>query len=258
MMAALVVANWKMHGSIALVEAMSETLRQGHAGAEVVICPPSPYLNAMKVAVEGSPVMLGAQDCHANDHGAHTGDVSAPMLQELGCDYVIVGHSERRAAYAETDVAIAGKAKAALKSGITPIICVGESLEEREAGHAESRVCDSIEEILRAIPPIQEGESPFPVIAYEPIWAIGTGRTPTEKDVKQMHGAIHGTIGDMLKTVASSVKVLYGGSVKPENAGTLGAVPGVDGFLVGGASLEPASFKQLVQAAAAAHAAQAA
>jgi triosephosphate isomerase len=183
---------------------------------------------------------LGAQDCHAEKEGAFTGDISASMLKEQGCRFVIVGHSERRAAYGETDSQVAAKAIAVLKEGMTPVICVGESWHERQAGMAVSSVVEGVSTILSEIEAAVPA-SPI-VLAYEPIWAIGSGRTPSKEDIAEMHGTVQQTIAQHFKGFAPGLRVVYGGSVKPSNAAEIAAVPGVDGFLVGGASLQAESF----------------
>lgn len=237
-----IVANWKMHGSRRMAEPL--VLKIAHllhtlptdTCPHVVICPPAPYLSLVGGLLSGSLAALGAQDCHAKAEGAHTGDVSASMLHELGCAYVIVGHSERRAEHAETGPQVRAKAEAAMAAGLIPIICIGESLEAREAGQAEAVVARQLEE---ALPRGQGGQF---VLAYEPIWAIGTGRTPTSADIAQMHRHIQGIAG-------MHVPVLYGGSVKAANAREILALDGVGGALVGGASLSAEEFGAIIEAA---------
>jgi triosephosphate isomerase (TIM) len=192
----------------------------------------------------GSPVALGGQDCHAKESGAYTGDISAQMLKDAGASYVIVGHSERRAGYGESDAQVRAKAGAAMTARLTPIVCVGETREQREAGRA-------IEIVSRQI----EGSTPPPstwggaiVIAYEPIWAIGTGLTPTPRDVAEMHGEIRALLGRIFSSVGAATRILYGGSVKPANAKELLGLPNVDGALVGGASLKAVEFLEIAAA----------
>jgi triosephosphate isomerase len=193
----------------------------------------------------GSPIALGGQDCHASANGAFTGDVSAEMWADLGARFVIVGHSERRQYHAETDAIVAAKAAAACRAGLSPIICVGESLAERDAGDTLSVIAG---QLARSIP--DEAGRPDTVIAYEPVWAIGTGRTPTLAQVEEVHQAIGRALDARFGAAGRQIRVLYGGSVKPDNAAQLMAVPGVDGALVGGASLKAADFLAIAQACA--------
>jgi triosephosphate isomerase len=228
----LIAGNWKMHGSLREAAALAEGVAAGASGlkAELLVCPPFPYLVPVAAALQGKAVAIGAQDCHAEAKGAHTGDVSAPMLKDVGASYVILGHSERRADHGETDAAVRAKAGAALAAGLTPIVCVGETLAEREAGKAEEVVSG---QLAGSLP---EGfVAAGGVVAYEPVWAIGTGRTPTEADIAAMHTAMRGLVG-------KTTRLLYGGSVKPGNAAAILALANVDGALVGGASLVAADF----------------
>jgi len=234
----LIAGNWKMHGTLAEGRALAVGVRAGGAGsAELLVCPAFPYLVAVGEALAGSAVGLGAQDCHANAKGAHTGDVAAAMLKDLGCRYVILGHSERRAHHGEDDIAVQAKAAAALAAGLTPIVCVGESEAQRLAGEAEAVVRGQLAGSLPAGFAAAGG-----VVAYEPVWAIGTGRTPTEADIAAIHKAIREVVGP-------GVRLLYGGSVKPSNAKAILALPNVDGALVGGASLVAADFLAIAAAA---------
>lgn len=232
----LVAGNWKMNGlivSLAEIAAMGTVYDVGlKARVELVVCPPATLIGlALDIATQGG-LGLGGQDCHAAASGAHTGDISAEMLKDAGASYVIVGHSERRTDHGETSAIVRVKAKAALRAGLTPIICVGETRAQREAGEALSVVGRQIEESVPA-------EAPETiVVAYEPVWAIGTGLTPTPEDVAQMHAFARERIEAQLGGGKSeSVRILYGGSVKPGNAGELMSVANVDGALVGGASL---------------------
>ncbi len=232
----LVAGNWKMNGlivSLAEIAAMRTVYDVGlKARVELVVCPPATLIGlALDIATQGG-LGLGGQDCHAAASGAHTGDISAEMLKDAGASYVIVGHSERRTDHGETSAIVRVKAKAALRAGLTPIICVGETRAQREAGEALSVVGRQIEESVPA-------EAPETiVVAYEPVWAIGTGLTPTPEDVAQMHAFARERIEAQLGGGKSeSVRILYGGSVKPGNAGELMSVANVDGALVGGASL---------------------
>jgi triosephosphate isomerase len=207
------------------------------AEADVLICPPATLLARMAVAFEGQGIAFGAQDCHAAVSGAHTGDISATMIADAGGTYVIVGHSERRAGYGESDPAVAAKAAAAQGAGLTAIICVGETLAEREAGQALA-VVDA--QIVGSLPKGAVPENT--VIAYEPVWAIGTGKTPSLADIAEVHAAIRARLG------SPAFRILYGGSVKPTNAREILSLPNVDGALVGGASLKAADFDAILDA----------
>jgi triosephosphate isomerase len=195
-------------------------------------------------AAEKSPIAIGGQDCHALASGAYTGDVSAEMLRDAGATAVILGHSERRQYHGETNVIVAGKVKAARRAGLTPILCVGESDKERGAGQAVPVVT---QQLLASIPP--ELEAGDLTIAYEPIWAIGTGKTPTAADIAEMHAAIRATLMERFPAAANALRILYGGSVKPDNAAEILSVRNVDGALVGGASLKAADFLAIIRAA---------
>ena len=241
----LVAGNWKMNGVGADVEelrALSVGLREATGACDVLVCPPATLLHAAAGLGEGAGFALGAQDCSAHAPGAHTGDLSASMLRDAGARWVILGHSERRADHGETDEAVAAKARAALAAGLTPVVCVGETHAERAAGRAEIVVRRQVAESL---PPELEG-TPF-ALAYEPVWAIGTGETPTTDEVSAMHGAIRQALRDAVG--ATEVRILYGGSVKPANAAELLHADGVDGALVGGASLKAADFLRIIRAA---------
>ncbi|HYE00424.1 MAG TPA: triose-phosphate isomerase [Alphaproteobacteria bacterium] len=237
----LIAGNWKMNGlkadGIALASELAGHMAgAGPVGFDMLLCPPATLLTAVGQAVSDSPIALGGQDCHAKDSGAHTGDVAAPMLADLGCRYVIVGHSERRQDHGESDATVRAKAEAARRAGLTAIVCVGETEAQRDAGQAESVV----EAQLRGS--IPAGSTPDTlVVAYEPVWAIGTGKTATAADVAAMHAMIRRTLGGLVES-ADAVRILYGGSVKPANAVELMAVADVDGALVGGASLKAADF----------------
>lgn len=235
----LIAGNWKMNtdraSGVALAEALGEAAKE-IAGADMAICPPALYLEAAGVAVKGSFVSLGAQDCHTAESGAHTGDISANMLADIGCTFVIVGHSERRADHGESDALVKAKAEAARAAGLVPIVCVGETEAERDAGKA-LEVVES--QIRGSVPPGLDGSTL--VVAYEPVWAIGTGRTPTVADVEAMHAHMRKVMAD-LSSDAENVRLLYGGSVKPGNAKELMGVANVDGALVGGASLKAEDF----------------
>lgn len=235
----LVAGNWKMNGlnaSLEEIRAMRAAAESGASGAaELLVCPPATLLAAAGAVLAGGPVALGAQDCHAQASGAFTGDIAAPMIKEAGAAYVIVGHSERRQYHAETDAAVRAKAEAALKSGLTPIVCVGETRAEREAGRAIEVVGAQVRGSL------PQGGAEI-VVAYEPVWAIGTGLTPTPADVAEMHAAIRGWLVELLGAPGARTRILYGGSVKPSNAKELLGLANVDGALVGGASLKAVDF----------------
>jgi len=233
----LVAGNWKMHG----LKASAAELQKMIAGAQklahvdLMICPPATLLGDFAAATRGSPLAIGAQDCHALPAGACTGDISAEMLMDAGAQAVIVGHSERRQHHGETDAAVRAKALAARRAGLLAIVCVGETRAERDAGAARSVVQTQLDGSLPA------GAADF-VIAYEPVWAIGTGRTPTARDITDMHGLIRERLCERYSAAGREVRILYGGSVKPGNARELMAVDNVDGALVGGASLKAEEF----------------
>jgi len=237
----LVAGNWKMNGlrkSLAEAASICEAVAAGGAGkAEVVVCPPATLLMAVAQICDRSPVGLGGQDCHAEASGAFTGDISAEMLKDAGARYVILGHSERRAGHHETDKIVRAKAKGALRAGLAAIICVGETRAEREAGDAFSIVG------VQLAGSIPENAPPgCIVVAYEPVWAIGTGLTPTPQDITKMHGFIRDRGNEHLPGQGAGLRILYGGSVRPANAAELLLIEDVDGALVGGASLSSAEF----------------
>ncbi len=243
----LVAGNWKMNGSPgasdALVAALLERQQATPAAAAVVLCPPAHLLQRVGEALAGTVLQLGAQDCsNEAGPGAFTGEISAAMLQRIGCGYVILGHSERRQRHGESDALVAAKAEQALAAGLIPIVCVGESLAQREAGEAESVVRRQVAQSLPAA-----AAARLVVLAYEPIWAIGTGRTATPEDVAAMHAAIGQELAGRAAN-APRVPILYGGSVKPDNAASLLSTAGVDGALVGGASLKAEDFWGIVSA----------
>jgi triosephosphate isomerase (TIM) len=243
----LVAGNWKMNGlsaSLVEVEAMRRAADAGEAGvAELVVCPPATLLAQAAWKLRGGKLGLGAQDCHPEASGAFTGDISAPMLKDAGAAYVIVGHSERRTLHHETDALVRAKAEAALKAGLTAIICVGETRAERETGEAIAVVT---RQLKGSLPP--GGAPETVVVAYEPVWAIGTGLTPTAIDVAEMHGAIRALLDDIYGDTGAKIRILYGGSVKPANAKELLGIENVDGALVGGASLKATDFLAIAAA----------
>ncbi|HYF06720.1 MAG TPA: triose-phosphate isomerase [Acetobacteraceae bacterium] len=241
----LIAGNWKMHGTLAEAQRLAAGVAEGAAGlgCDLLVCPPFPHLAAVGAAIGGGPVALGAQDCHPEAKGAHTGDVSAPMLRDLGARFVILGHSERRANHGESDALVRAKAEAALAAGLTPIVCVGESEAERLAGRAEAVVAG---QLAGSLP---EGfGAAGGVVAYEPVWAIGTGRTPTEAEIAAIHAMIRQALETRFGAAGSRLRILYGGSMKPSNAAAILALPHVDGGLVGGASLVAADFLAIARA----------
>jgi triosephosphate isomerase (TIM) len=244
-------ANWKMWGTRAEIRSYCERLlgllpAEGERPADVVLCAPFTALEACVAAVEGSGVRVAAQNMHQGDTGAYTGEVSAPMLVELGVGAVVLGHSERRKYDCETDHDLCEKVPAAMAAGLEPILCVGESEEEREAGDTERRLRQQVREDLRAVEPERLAEV---VIAYEPVWAIGTGHVATPDQAQQAIAFIRALVGDRSRAAAEGMRILYGGSVKPDNAAEILAQPDVDGALVGGASLDPAGFAEILAAA---------
>jgi len=243
----LIAGNWKMNGlaeALDQARAVAAALDAKPAAARVAICPPATLLDRLSQALEGSTVLTGGQDCHVKTSGAHTGDVAAPMLIDAGATLVILGHSERRDDHGETSVLVAAKVETALAAGLEPIVCVGESLAQREAGSAIAVVTGQIRESL---PAVLAGQA-F-AVAYEPIWAIGTGRTATVADIEEMHAAIRAELVVMFGDHGATVPILYGGSVKPDNAVEILAAAEVGGALVGGASLKAADFLAIIGAA---------
>jgi triosephosphate isomerase (TIM) len=247
----LIAGNWKMHKThleaIQLTQKLAFSLEPEQAEAvEVVVCPPFTALRSVQTLIEGDryPIRVGAQDCHPEPQGAYTGEVSAPMLASLRVAYVIVGHSERRQYFGETDELVATKARAVQAAGMTPIVCVGETLEEREAG----RTADVVSAQLRGSLAGVAGGGKDLVVAYEPVWAIGTGRTATPADAQETIKLIRDTVAELAaRTFADGLRILYGGSVKAENTADLMAEPDIDGGLVGGASLDAEGFARIVQ-----------
>jgi len=241
----LVVGNWKMHGDRAgNSELLAGILAAGPLPCDAAVCVPFVYLADTAVSLAASALRWGAQDVSAHARGAYTGEVSAPMLRELGCRYVIVGHSERRGGHAESDALVADKAKAALAHGLTPIVCLGETLEQRESGQTEAVVKRQLSAVIHVLGHCA-GEI---VVAYEPVWAIGTGRTASPDQAQSVH-AILRTQLRAATAHADAMKILYGGSVKPDNAATLFAQADIDGGLIGGASLKAAEFVSICRAA---------
>ena len=245
-----VCGNWKMHKTVAEAAALVRELRAGlgeSAGAvQVAVAPPFTALSAVGEALRGSPIELSAQDVHWEPRGAFTGEVSAPMLAEVGCRHGIVGHSERRQLFGETDETVRKKTGALLAAGLRPIVCVGETLAEREAGKTLAVVDRQVRAGLAGLPAASLAAI---TVAYEPVWAIGTGRTATSAQAQEVHAAIRGILRELAGSVADGIRIQYGGSVKPENARDLMNQPDVDGALVGGASLKAADFVAIVKGA---------
>lgn len=246
----MVAGNWKMHGESVANASLIDAVRAQLAGsqAEILVCPTFVHLGEVAVRLRGSNIALGAQNlCEEVGSGAYTGEVSGAMLRAVGCSHVIVGHSERRTLYGETDARVARKVAAAQSVGLIPILCVGERLEERDAGVTRAVIDRQLEAVLEGC-----GLAAFAslVIAYEPVWAIGTGRTATPEQAEEIHAHIRGRISAWDATIGGSVRILYGGSVKAGNARELFAMPNVDGGLIGGASLKAEEFVAIVAAAA--------
>jgi triosephosphate isomerase len=239
----LIAGNWKMNGLTEEAASIVGPLLQGVDGlaCDLLVCPPFTQIVTVARILAGSPVAVGGQDCHVAEKGAHTGDISAPMLRDAGATFVIVGHSERRADHHESDALIQSKGRAAIAAGLTPIVCVGETEAQRVAGE-QNKVVGG--QLAGSLPPGFSG-----VVAYEPVWAIGTGKTATEDDVAAMHRFIHDTLVRQLGEAGGAIRILYGGSVRPANAGSLLAVPHVGGALVGGASLKAEDFLGIARAA---------
>lgn len=243
----LIAGNWKMNGSLAANDALVKAMLAdiGAPTADVALCAPAPYLAQLQSLLTDSPIAWGAQDVSAHDKGAYTGEVSVDMLKDFGCRYCLVGHSERRQYHGETDELVAAKAQRALAGGITPVVCVGETLAERESGDTELVVRRQLAAVIHAVGHcISEI-----VVAYEPVWAIGTGRTATPEQAQQVHAVLRAQLA-AATTHPKRVRILYGGSMNAANAASLLAQPDIDGGLIGGASLKAADFLQIVAAAA--------
>lgn len=245
----LIAGNWKMHGRASQARALIEGIRTGikaYPDIDVLILPPFAYLAQAKEFIQGSSILLGAQNLYVGADGAFTGEVSGAMLADVGCQYVLIGHSERRTIFKENLALIADKFKAAIESGLTPILCVGETKEERQADKTESVIRQQLASVVEFA-----GMASFKqaVIAYEPVWAIGTGLTATPEQAQDVHLYIRKLIAQNNVDIAKTIRILYGGSVKPDNAASLFAMPDIDGGLIGGASLEAKSFLAIVEAA---------
>ena len=248
----LVAGNWKMNGTGADLPELKKIAEgvdgsKGHAPYDALICAPATLIERASRAVVGSPLAIGGQDCHAAANGAHTGDIAVAMLKDAGASHVIVGHSERRTDHGEGDVDVMVKAKAVVAGGLTAIICVGETRDEREDGRAMDVVRTQLD---GSVP--SEADHENTVIAYEPVWAIGTGLTPTLHDIESMHDHIRMLLGARFGAAGRRIRILYGGSVKPGNAGEIFAIDAVDGALVGGASLKSTDFLAICAACVAA------
>jgi triosephosphate isomerase len=243
----LIAGNWKMNGGLAANEALLQALKAGLGSppaCDVAVCVPAPYLAQVRALVAPVAIGLGAQDVSAHGQGAYTGEVSAAMLKDFGVQYAIVGHSERRQYHGETDAVVADKAKAALAAGITPIVCVGETLAEREAGHTEDVVKRQLAAVIHA-----NGHCISEVVvAYEPIWAIGTGRTATPEQAQAVHAVLRAQL-HAASAQSGRIRILYGGSMNAANAASLLAQPDIDGGLIGGASLKAPDFLTIIAAA---------
>lgn len=245
----IVAGNWKLHGTRAFATALvAEIAAMPVSGVELVILPPLPYIGDLIEDFEGTPLMFGAQDVSSNEQGAYTGEVSASMLVDVGARYGLVGHSERRQYHAESSELVALKFQAAIHAGLRPILCLGEGLEQREAGQTEAVIASQLRPVLALV-----GVAAFAqaVVAYEPVWAIGTGRTASPEQAQAVHAFIRGEVAAHNATIAGSLPILYGGSVKPGNAASLFGQADVDGGLIGGASLVAADFLAIATAAAA-------
>lgn len=243
----VIAGNWKMYMTPGETKVLANQLKASLAGAgdvEIVVCPPFTALAEACDRLMGTGIQIGGQNLHWEDKGAFTGEVSAPMLKDLGCTHVIIGHSERRTLFGETDEHINRKLKAALHHGLVPIVCIGETLEQRE-GRLTEKICSG--QLQAALAGIEYWDLAKIIIAYEPIWAIGTGRTATPEDAQSVIGYLRGSLGKKFSEAADEVRILYGGSVKPDNIDGLMAKPDIDGALVGGASLDAAGFARIVK-----------
>ncbi len=243
----LVAGNWKMHGSLAENATLLTAIKSALAGVDAVVCVPFPYLAQAQAMLAGSSIAWGAQNVSEQAKGAFTGEVSTAMLLDFGCKYVIVGHSERRSLYGESDGLVASKYKVAQAAGLIPILCVGESLEERESGVTEAVVARQLDAVIDAA---GVGSLANAVVAYEPVWAIGTGKTASPEQAQAVHAFIRGKIASLDAAVADHLVIQYGGSVKAANASELMAQPDIDGGLIGGAALVADEFAAICLAAA--------
>ena len=243
----LIAGNWKMNGSLAANAALLDAIRAGspNLNADLAVCVPAPYLAQAQAALSGSVIAWGAQDVSVHESGAYTGEISVAMLKDFACRFVIVGHSERRSLHGESDELVAQKAARALAGGLVPIVCVGETLEQREQGQTNAVVTRQLQAVLDAVGAQLAGI----VVAYEPVWAIGTGKTATPAMAQQVHELIRASLAQRDAAATSSVRILYGGSMKPDNARELLAMADIDGGLIGGAALKAADFLAIAHAA---------
>jgi triosephosphate isomerase (TIM) len=244
----LAAGNWKMNGTMASLAEVTALLdAHPDPACEMLLCPPATLIAAMATAARGSALMVGAQDCHPKPQGAHTGDISVAILRDAGATHVIVGHSERRTDHGETDDLVRSKAEAVVDAGLVAIVCIGETEAERDNGKTLAVIGTQIDGSIPG-----GATAANLVVAYEPVWAIGTGRTPTLAEIAEVHSFLRGRLRGLIGEAANEVRILYGGSVKPSNAADIFAVPHVDGALVGGASLKAADFGAIVAALSAA------
>lgn len=244
----LAAGNWKMNGSKAALAEVTALLAAHPApGCEMLLCPPATLISQMADVAKGTPLLVGGQDCHPKTQGAHTGDISADMLKDAGATHVILGHSERRTDHGETDALVRAKAEAVIEAGLIAVVCIGETESQRDAGQTLAVIGTQIDGSI----PMGANAANL-VVAYEPVWAIGTGRTPTIAEIAEVHSFLRGRLRGLIGNYAGGVRLLYGGSVKPSNASEIFAVPNVDGALVGGASLKAADFGAIVAALSAA------
>jgi triosephosphate isomerase len=242
----MVAGNWKLHGSRESAKSLSSEVAKGlSSGVDVLICPGFAHLADVSGSIQGSGLLLGAQNCSAHESGAYTGEVAAGMLAEFACTHVIVGHSERRQLFAESSDTVAAKAMAVIKAGLTPILCVGETLQQRESGQVEAVISEQMDALLGL-----GGAAAFEktIVAYEPVWAIGTGKTASPEQAQDVHAMIRDKIGRLDSACSDKLRILYGGSVKPDNAANLFSQTDIDGGLIGGASLDAQAFLAICQA----------
>ena len=238
----LIAGNWKMNGSLESIGALMDGIKEGLAevtNADLAVCPPAVYLMKVRSLIGDANIALGSQNVCDQESGAYTGELAPSMLKEAGCQYAIIGHSERRSLYGETDELIASRYAMAVASGLTPILCIGETLEQRESGVTETVVAEQLDAVIneQGVAALAKG-----VIAYEPVWAIGTGKTATPEQAQAVHNFIRGKLAALDTAVADKVQILYGGSMNAGNAAELLSQPDIDGGLIGGASLKPADF----------------
>lgn len=245
MRTSLVIANWKLNGDAELLKQMAEHFHQSEIQqhVSVVVCPPAVYLKTADVLLNAIGIAIGGQNCSEFEHGAYTGEISAKMLADCGCNYVLIGHSERRSLFAESDAVMAGKVQQAQAAGLTPVLCIGETLEQREAGELEHVIAQQLSSACKEI------DFENLVIAYEPVWAIGTGKTASPEQAQEVHRMIRDWVAKQAPETAQKIQILYGGSVKAENAAELFSQADIDGGLIGGASLDTQQFDAICQAA---------